>query len=415
MTFVNRISEEVRTLPASQFLAHPDNPKEHPFEQREALRRALQRLGFVLPVLVNERTGYLLDGHERIFQALETDAEVPYVTIDATEEEERLILATLDPIGMLARHDKDKLKALLQSFPEGEDFEALADAIAKDNKITLEDLSVWNPEEASETPDASGLEALKKKWAVQRGDLFSIKSKRGGSHRLLCGDTSSPEDMKRLMNGRRASCIFTDPPYNLAEKNSLIASDVSGAMNDLKNSEWDKDFKPAVFLQNMLNFCSNDLTVYVCMSHHTAPEVWNFFSTFADFYFFVVWNKPNPMPSLMKRHWTWDTELIGYATRGKHIFNFPYEGHAPSTWVFTKHKETAHPTEKPVSLVRHALLHSTTEGTLVLDGFGGSGSTMMASELTGRLCYTMEIAPVFCSLILERAELSGLEITKEAE
>lgn len=114
MSFKNRINKEVKTQPASQFLAHPDNPKIHPQSQRDALNIALNELGYVAPAIVNVRTGYLVDGHERVWQALQNDdSDVPYIEIDVDESEERAILATLDPIGMMAQHDGDMLAGLL--------------------------------------------------------------------------------------------------------------------------------------------------------------------------------------------------------------------------------------------------------------------------------------------------------------
>lgn len=111
------------------------------------------------------------------------------------------------------------------------------------------------------------------------------------------------------------------------------------------------------------------------------------------------------MPSLSKRHWTWNTELICYATRGKHIFNFPNEGHALSTWTINKLTEKyVHPTQKPIAVPATAISHSSNPGDIVLDGFGGSGSTLIACEQLGRTCYMMEIDPKYVQVIINRWE-----------
>jgi DNA modification methylase len=116
-----------------------------------------------------------------------------------------------------------------------------------------------------------------------------------------------------------------------------------------------------------------------------------------------VWSKPNPMPSLMKRHWTWNAELICYATRGRHTFNFPAEGHALSVWEINKvNGKSGHPTEKPVAVPAHAISHSSSPGHLVVDLFLGSGTTLIAAEQLGRKCYGMEISSQYVDVICNR-------------
>lgn len=117
----SRITDKtIKSQPADQFLAHPSNPKFHPPEQREALRGAINEVGQVAPVMVSKRSGYTLDGHERIWLAMETNADVDYFEVDVSEEDEAYILATLDPIGMMARHDAAKLDDLLREVNSGE-------------------------------------------------------------------------------------------------------------------------------------------------------------------------------------------------------------------------------------------------------------------------------------------------------
>ena len=116
-----------------------------------------------------------------------------------------------------------------------------------------------------------------------------------------------------------------------------------------------------------------------------------------------VWQKPNPMPSLMKRHWTWNAELICYATRGKQIFNFPANGHALSVWSFNKvAKCDIHPTMKPVALVERAIRNSSKSRDIVLDPFGGSGTTMIAAERAGRRARLIELDPKYVDVIVQR-------------
>lgn len=205
--------------------------------------------------------------------------------------------------------------------------------------------------------------------------------------------------------------VFTDPPYNIASDSKNFASDCSKAMNKLSEAEWDKDFRIEDALNSIYEIMSQDLTVYICTSHFLAERIWAWMRQWADHYSYCIWNKPNPMPSLSKRHWTWNTEIICYATRGKHTFNFPKEGHALSTWTINKKNgSSGHPTEKPIEVPAMAISHSSKERDIVLDVFGGSGSTLIACEQLDRKCYMCELDPHYVDVIIERWErFTGLK------
>lgn len=235
---------------------------------------------------------------------------------------------------------------------------------------------------------------------AKMGDIYQL-----GRHRLMCGDSTDVAVIDRLMDGVKADMVFTDPPYNIASDSKNFAADVSKAMKNLSESEWDKNFDIREALDNILASISENATVYVCTSHFLASDIWAWMKEWADHYSYCVWSKPNPMPSLSKRHWTWNTELICYATRGKHTFNFPKEGHALSTWTINKiNGKTGHPTEKPVEVPAMAISHSSKENDVVLDLFGGSGSTLMACEQLNRKCYMMELDPHYVDVIIQRWE-----------
>ena len=226
-----------------------------------------------------------------------------------------------------------------------------------------------------------------------------------GGHRLICGDCTDAGVLDELMNGQKADMVFTDPPYNIASDSKNFAADVSKAMKNLSESEWDKDFSIREALDNIYIALADNASVYVCTSHFLASEIWDWMKEWSDHYSYCVWSKPNPMPSLAKRHWTWNTELICYATRGKHTFNFPKEGHALSTWTINKRNgDTGHPTEKPVEVPAMAIKHSSKTKDIILDLFGGSGSTLIACEQLDRKCYMCELDPHYCDVIIQRWE-----------
>lgn len=145
-------------------------------------------------------------------------------------------------------------------------------------------------------------------------------------------------------------------------------------------------------------------------SRHILAEVWE--TRVALFHV-----RPNPMPSLAKRHPTWATELICYATYGKHVFNFPIDGHALSWWSINKNsKNDLHPTQKPVAVPARAIELSSKPGAVVVDLFLGSGTTLIAAEQLNRTCYGMEISPQYCDVIVKRWEnLTGQTATLSKE
>ena len=200
--------------------------------------------------------------------------------------------------------------------------------------------------------------------------------------------------------------VFTDPPYNIASHSKNVAASANTPkMKKLSESKWDMNFDINKIFPIILNSINDNCTVYICTSHFLAWQIWDWMKEWSDHYSYCVWCKPNPMPSLMKRHWTWNTELICYATKGKHTFNFPKEGHALSAWNINKtNGKTDHPTEKPVEVPAMAIKHSSKKGDRILDIFGGSGSTLIACEQLNRKCYMMELDAHYVDVIIERWE-----------
>jgi DNA modification methylase len=197
--------------------------------------------------------------------------------------------------------------------------------------------------------------------------------------------------------------IWTDPPYNIGGKVMIVAKGVSASHRDLKDASWDQAFRFEDAIPSLEASMAQDCTVYVCSSQFLAGAVWTWMDQRMDFYHACVWSKPNPMPSLSKRHWTWSAELICYGTRGKHAFNFPEQGHALSVWSIPgRAHESAHPTEKPTVVPAHAISHSSREGDLVIDLFTGAGSTVLACESLGRVFAGVELDPRWIDTTVRR-------------
>jgi len=193
--------KELRRVPASELLPNPKNWRTHPVEQQDALRGVLAEVGYADALIARETPEglMLVDGHLRAETT--PDADVPVLVLDITEAEADLMLVTLDPLAAMAGRDEDRLGELLATVSS--DNQAVADLL----NSMMEDVTDEKPkvlpkeEDAFDVPDTS---------EIQRGDLFQL-----GNHRLLCGDSTAPEDVARLMGGTTASLIHADPPYGM--------------------------------------------------------------------------------------------------------------------------------------------------------------------------------------------------------
>lgn len=199
----NRIVGAGEADPA-ELLPNPANWRRHPRRQRSALAAALDAVGWVGQVLVNRQTGRLVDGHLRLELALaRNEPTIPVLYVELSESEERLVLATLDPLAAMAEAERDQLAALLAGLePADVALRALLDDLAREAGLDLTRSGLVDPDDVPEPPSEP---------TVTAGDLFRL-----GEHRLLCGDSTRSADVARLMAGALADCLWTDPPYGVA-------------------------------------------------------------------------------------------------------------------------------------------------------------------------------------------------------
>ena len=364
---------------------YENNARDHKEEDIEAIRESIREFGFNDPIGIWSDENLIVEGHGRQMAAIAEGLDsVPCIRLDhLTDEQRRAYALAHNKTAELSMWAFGKLDVELAGIEEI-DMSAFGFEPVKELETEVQE---------DETPEEV-------ETRCKLGDIWRL-----GNHRLICGDSTDVNVIDRLMDGVKADMVFTDPPYNIASDSKNFAADVSKAMKDLSESEWDKDFDIREVLDNILVSIAENATVYVCTSHFLASNIWAWMKEWADHYSYCVWSKPNPMPSLAKRHWTWNTELICYATRGKHTFNFPKEGHALSTWTINKKNgDTGHPTEKPVEVPAMAISHSSKMGDVVLDLFGGSGSTLIACEQLNRKCYMCELDERYCDVIVQRWE-----------
>ena len=389
-TWRNRIVGEGEQV-ASRFIANPANWRTHPQNQRDAMRGALNEVGWVQRVIVNRSTGYLLDGHERVQQALQNgDATVPFVEVDLDEAEEAYVLATLDPIGAMAQASKEHLGALLAEVQSGEaGIQAMLAEVAKKAGLYPE------PKEAPE-PQVDRAVELRELWQTERGQLWEIPSNSlpGHSHRLMCGDSTSAEDVATLWAGEMPGAVIFDPPF-----------DGDAALIDVR---W--PCKDALIFSNYRHL----LDAVTGWPRFRCAFVWD---GYASWWYsgwplargrFCLWFGESPYNADGAHYGEPEKPRMVKNTRGTTMYNPDPRGkHLSTIYGEAEPKQfDGHPHSKPVTWFR-MLIANCTQG-VVFDPYIGSGTSLIAAEQVKRLCLGMELSAESVAVTLQRLLELGL-------
>ncbi len=352
----------------------------------EKLKRSIEQFGYVEPVIWNKTTSHVVGGHQRLKVLLDMGiTEVECVVIEMDEEKEKALNIALNKIS--GDWDKDKLMLLIADL-QGADFDvsltgfepAELDALFKDSLkdgIRDDDFDV----------DAE----LQKPALTKQGDVWKL-----GQHRLVCGDSTKAETFNLLMDGKLANLVVTDPPYNV---------NYEGAAGKIKNDNMGNEaFYTFLFeaFTNTETAMAKDASIYV---FHADTEGLNFRRAFSEAGFYLsgtcIWKKQSLVLGRSPYQWQHEPVLFGWKKSGKH--NWYADRKQTTIWEFEKPKKNAdHPTMKPVALVAYPILNSSLSNCIVLDPFGGSGSTLIACEQTDRICYTIELDEKYCDVIVMR-------------
>lgn len=350
----------------------------------EKLKRFIEQFGYVEPVIWNKTTGRVVGGHQRLKVLIDMGmTEVDCVVVELSEE--KALNVALNKIS--GDWDKDKL-ALLIADLQGADFDvsltgfepAEIDALFKD---TLKD--------GVKDDDFDVGAELEKPTFSKAGDIWTL-----GRHRLICGDSTKAETFDMLMGSTKANLVITDPPYNVNYEGSA-----GKIKNDNMADEAFYNFLLAAYTQ-MHSAMADDASIYV---FHADTEGLNFRRAFADAGFYLsgccIWKKQSLVLGRSPYQWQHEPCLYGWKKNGKHQW---YTGRKETTiWEFDKPKKNGdHPTMKPIPLLAYPIMNSTMSSAVVLDPFGGSGSTLIACEQTDRICYTVELDEKFCDVIVKR-------------
>lgn len=352
----------------------------------DKLKRSIEQFGYVEPVIWNKVTGRVVGGHQRLKVLIDMGiTQVECVVVEMDADKEKALNIALNKIS--GEWDKEKL-ALLIADLQGADFDV---SLTGFDPAELDDLFKESIKDGIHDDDFDVEAELKKPPITKLGDLWTL-----GRHRLVCGDSTKVDTFDLLMAGAKANLVITDPPYNV---------NYEGSAGKIKNDNMENDaFYQFLFdaFTNTESVMADDASIYV---FHADTEGLNFRRAFSDAGFYLsgccIWKKQSLVLGRSPYQWQHEPVLYGWKRRGKHQW---YTGRKETTiWEFDKPKKNGdHPTMKPVPLLAYPIMNSSMSNTLVLDPFGGSGSTLIACEQSDRSCYTIELDEKFCDVIVKR-------------
>ena len=386
---MEKTTTDMQLVAVEKLVPYVNNARTHSQEQITKLRSSLREFGFINPVII-DRDFNVIAGHGRIAAAKEEGiTEVPCVFADfLTEAQKKAYILADNRMALDAGWDEELLRIEIESL-QGADFDVSLTGFGEDE---LADLFAGEGDKDVKDDGFDLSAALEKAAFVERGDIWTV-----GRHRLMCGDATSAEDVAALMDGKKANIIVTDPPYGVSFKSSGGLT----IQNDSMKGDEFYTFLYNSFLQ-MAAHLENGGAAYV---FHADTEGLNFRKAFVDAGFHLagvcIWVKNSLVLGRSDYQWQHEPILYGFLKNGKHQW---FSDRKQTTiWNYDKPKRNKnHPTSKPLDLLGYPIRNSSQENAIVLDTFGGSGSTMMACERTNRICCLMELDEKYASVILRR-------------
>ena len=360
---------------------NPKNPNKHPDSQIELLSKNIKYLGWRHPITVSKRSGFIVAGHGRLIAAKKLGVQI--VPVDYQEfnsdADEMAVLVADNRLAELSETSEEDLKNILSELDGKIEIDLTGFSDAEVEQLLRDINTDVLDEDVPEVPT----EPISK-----FGDIFEF-----GSHRLMCGDSTDSEQVKKLMADEIANMVFTDPPYNVD-----YGTDERKIENDNLGSEFPQFLEKVI--KNIFSFSNG--AIYICMS---SSEIDSLQSTFrrlgGHWSTFIIWAKDTFTLGRSDYHRQYEPILYGWKDGVSHYFCG--DRSQGDVWEFAKPKKNdVHPTMKPVELCQRAVQNSSKPNDIVLDLFGGSGSTLIACEQTNRKCRMMEFEPKYCDVILKR-------------
>ena len=388
---------EIRTLNIDQLVPADYNPRKKlkPGDaEYEKLKRSLQEFGYVDPVIWNERTGHVIGGHQRLQVLIDSgETEVQVSVVDLDEDQEKALNIALNKISgewdmaalaeLLDELKRTDLDLALTGF-DADEVDELFRKMQTTDEVKEDDFNV-DAATAGITEPVSKL-----------GDIWQL-----GRHRLMCGDATVAADVERLMDGKKADMVFTDPPYGVEYTGGLQFKDGEVEKNNrqmIKNDESDDIYTEVIPV--IASICNGPC--YTWFADTKASKLYTAVEAVGDIHSLIIWVKNGGYGALNANYKQKHEPCLYWKPKGKKL-NFVGPTTETTIWEICKDGvNKLHPTQKPVELAAKAIKNHS--AGLVVDLFGGSGSTLIACEQLNRICYMMEIDPVYCDVIVKRWE-----------
>ena len=367
------------TVEIDKLIPYVNNARTHSDEQIKQIQASIREFGFINPVLIDGNFN-IIAGHGRVMAAkAEGMDKVPCLFIEhLTDAQKKAYIIADNKLAENAGWDMELLRVELEGL-QALDFNMDLigfDDIELDDLFSANDAEVMEDDFEVEVPD----EPISK-----RGDIWQL-----GRHRLMCGDSTNADDVDALMDGNKADMVFTDPPYGVSYEG--INNDEESGLEELLL----KAFKN--YSENM----EKGSSIYVFHADRTAHIFHNVFRKFFHFSSMLVWVKPALVLSQTDYQSRHESCLYGWEKNGTH--NWYADRKQTTVLEIGKERVEGHTTPKPLEFIGEALRNSSRKGNIVLDLFGGSGSTLIACEQLDRICYMMELDEKYCDVIIKRWE-----------
>ena len=375
----------IEYMATDRLIPYVNNPRKND-KAVDVVAGSIQEFGFKNPIIV-DKDNVIVAGHTRLLAARKLELEeVPVIRVeDLTEQQIKAFRLADNKTAEFAEWDMELLALELEGLDDiftGFNEVEIADILGLDNEAQEDDFDVDAEAEKIIEPE------------TKPGDVWLL-----GRHRLMCGVATKKEDVERLMDGKKADMVFTDPPYNIAYEGGTKKREM------IKNDQVD-DFYSFLFdaFSNMLLVSKAGASAYIT---HADTERLNFTRAFVDAGFYlssvIIWVKNNSTFGRQDYKWKHEPILYGWNAKGSH--RFFGSAKEDTVWLIDRpSRSDEHPTMKPIPLIARAINNSSKTDDYILDIFGGSGSTLIAAEQLNRTCYMMELDPVYCDVIIKRWE-----------
>ena len=369
-----------------------NNSRKHSDEQVAQIAASIKEFGWTNPILVDGNNG-LIAGHGRLLAARKLGmAKVPVIELAHLSENQKKALIIADnKLALNSDWDNELLMIELQEL-NNVDYDLSVLGFDQDELNAL-----LNPIEATTgLTDEDAVPDVPEEPKTKLGDIYIL-----GNHRLMCGDSCSVTDMEKLVNDRQVDMWLTDPPYNVAYEGKT--KDALTIQNDSMSNDGFRQFLRDAYV-TADTVMKAGAVFYIW---HADSEGYNFRGAAHDAGWKVrqclIWKKSTMVMGRQDYHWKHEPCLYGWKEGAGHLW--ATDRKQTTILEFDKpNRNKEHPTMKPVALFEYQMLNNTKGGDIILDSFGGSGTTMLAAEKNGRIAYVMELDPKYCDVIVKRWE-----------